>query len=93
MPQRGVCLVYVRNSKETSESYIEWTMEKGVTDVVTEIMEMMVNVDLCRLLPIVSWMRKKLILKKLINQEDIIKIHIRKYWWIRPDDSSQITGN
>lgn len=35
MPQRGVCLVYVRNSKETSESYIEWTEEKGVTDEAT----------------------------------------------------------
>lgn len=57
-------------------------------------MEMMVNVDLCRLLPILSWIiRKKLIFKKPINQEDIIKIHIRKYWWIRPDDSNQITGN
>lgn len=59
MPQNGVCLVYMRNSKETSEAYIEWTMEKGVTGEVREVMEIMVNVDLCRLLPIVSWIIKK----------------------------------
>lgn len=79
MPQSGVCLVHVRNGRETSEAYIEWTMEKGVTDEVREVIEMIVNVDLCRLSPIVSWIiRKKLILKKLINQEDSTKIHTRK---------------
>lgn len=64
MPQNGVCLVYVRNSKEASETWEEWTMEKGVTDGVREVMEIMIHVDLCRLLPIVSW----IIRKKLVNQ-------------------------
>lgn len=57
-------------------------MEKGVTDEVRKVIEMIVNVDLSRLLPVVSWIiRKKLILKikiPFINWEDSTKIHTRK---------------